>query len=119
MYRKNTKIINQKRSLFHAMRSANGGFTFVELIMVLAIFGIFTSIIVFNYSNFNGAITLQNLAHDIALQINQVQKTAISGANNPLVGFWQEYHPRYGVYFQHPSNNAQTLSTPEKLQTFA
>ena len=68
--------------------------------MVIAIFGILSSVVLFNYGNFTSTITLQNLTHDIALQVNQAQKTAISGLGNRITGFTGGYKPTYGVYFE-------------------
>ncbi len=95
------------------------GFTFVELIVVIAIFGILSSVVLFNYGNFNSAITLQNLAHDIALQIDQAQKTAISGQNNVLLPSFSSspgpggFSPRYGVYFENPGSSVN-IDDPSK-----
>ncbi len=95
------------------------GFTFIELMVVIAIFGIIAGIVLFNYSGFQSNITLDNLSHDIALQINQAQKIAISGQTNVrLPSFTSSvggFHPRYGVYFQNPANTTNlNLDNPPK-----
>ncbi len=62
-------------------------------------------------------MTLDNLSHDIALQINQAQKIAISGENNKFVSLWpQGEAPRYGVYFENPTDHqtSQVLSETAK-----
>jgi len=101
---------------FHVARSmlpGNKGFTFVELIVVIAIFGILSSVILFNFKNFTSAVTLQNLAHDVALQINQAQKVAISGQTVTLFSSTPAgFHPRYGAYFE--SGAGVHLTTPAK-----
>lgn len=75
----------------------NRGFTYVELIVVLSIFAIMSSIAIFNYGKFQAKVDIRNLANDIALQIVQAQKDAMSGKwnINALTG-WK---PSYGVYF--------------------
>lgn len=89
--------------------------TYVELIVVLAIFGTMSSILLFKYGDFDKQISLQNTAQDIALQIITAQKSAISGKipntgeagstiiNNPVntnydpvLPLWK---PAYGMFF--------------------
>ena len=98
------------------------GMTYVELIVVLAIFGTMSSILLFRYGDFDKQISLQNTAQDIAIQIITAQKSAISGKipnvgeagstiiNNPVntnydpaLPLWK---PAYGVFLNisDPSN---------------
>lgn len=98
------------------------GMTYVELIVVLAIFGTMSSILLFRYGDFDKQISLQNTAQDIALQIITAQKSAIAGKipntgeagstviNNPVnpnydpgLPLWK---PAYGMFFSisDPSN---------------
>jgi len=78
------------------IRNYNAGMTYVELIVVLSIFGIMSSIILFNYGKFQAKVDIKNLASDIALKIVQAQKDAMSGKIqiNPFTTA-----PAYGVYF--------------------
>lgn len=98
------------------------GMTYVELIVVLAIFGTMSSILLFRYGDFDKQISLQNTAQDIALQIITAQKSAISGKipnvgeagstviNNPVNPSYDPilppWKPSYGVFFSisDPSN---------------
>lgn len=76
---------------------SNKGMTYVELIVVLAIFSIMSSIIMFNYQDFQSKIEVKSLANDIALKIVQAQKDAMSGKLTPnSLDVWK---PSYGVYF--------------------
>lgn len=73
--------------------------TYVELIVVLSIFSVMSSIVLFNYGKFQAKVDIKNLANDIALKLVEAQKTAMSGkvpANFPSVDPWR---PTYGVYF--------------------
>ena len=63
----------------------NQGFTFVELIVVIAIFSIMAGIVIFNARDFGDSIALQNLAQDIALQLKKAQNDGSSGRFN--IGF--------------------------------
>ena len=71
--------------------------TYVELIVVLSIFSVMSSIILFNYSSFQAKVDIKNLASDIALKIVQAQKEALSGKLQPLIS--TGWNPSYGVYF--------------------
>ncbi len=97
------KIQNSK----FIVRNWNSGMTYVELIVVLAIFAIMATVVLFKYSDFGRQISLQNLSQDIALNVVQAQKFALSGkqpaiptAGSNIVpyitGGWK---PAYGVYF--------------------
>lgn len=79
------------------IRNCNKGMTYVELIVVLSIFAIMSSVILFNYSGFQAKVDIKTLASDIALKIVEAQKSAMSGKwdSNALPG-WK---PAYGVYF--------------------
>lgn len=60
------KIITQKQQ----------GFTLVEFIVIMSIFAIMVGVVLFNFTTFRSRVTLDNLAHDIALSIRQVQTSA-------------------------------------------
>ena len=78
----------------------NKGMTYVELITVSPIFSILSSVIMFDYVNFQDKVDLKNLASQIALQIVQAQKAATSGL---LLGVPNTWRPSYGIYFFNPS----------------
>lgn len=104
-------IKSRKAKLFGFLScgaSATRGFTLIELIVVISIFSIISSIVLFRASDFNRKIAIQNLAQDIALTIKQAQVYASSGKTS---GFFGSNPPSYGVYFQ--------LSTPTAFNYFA
>lgn len=78
----------------------NRGMTYVELIVVLSIFSIMSSIVIFNYGKFQAKINIKVLANDIALKIVQAQKESMAGkwppVNKTPIAGWK---PSYGVYF--------------------
>ena len=82
----------------------NRGFTYVELIVVLSIFAIMTSIVIFNYGAYQAKVDIKVLANDIALQIVQAQKDAMSGKLNTSAALLNipGWKPSYGVYFFDP-----------------
>jgi len=76
-------------------RNLQAGFSLLEMIMVLTVFGLITSIVTYNYGSFNNQITLTNLAYEIAMQIREAQvfSMGVRGANNT-------FDSHYGVYFK-------------------
>jgi prepilin-type N-terminal cleavage/methylation domain-containing protein len=97
LFKKNNRTDITKKLNF------SSGVTFIELIVVISIFAIISSVVLFNFSDFSSAIATQNLAHDIALRIKSAQTNAISGKQegaliaNGLVD--STYRPSYGIHF--------------------
>lgn len=75
----------------------NRGMTYVELIVVLSIFAIMTSTLLFNYGAFQANVDIKVLANDIALKIVEAQKAALFGELS--VSSSIDWKPSYGVYF--------------------
>lgn len=72
------------------------GFTIVEMLIVIGIFGVLTAVVVFQYGNFNSQTILTNMAYEVALTARQAQVYALGvrgreGDDN--------FDNRYGVYF--------------------
>jgi len=82
--------------------------TYVELIVVLSIFAVMTSVVLFNYGTFQATVDIKNLASDIALNIVEAQKSSLSGLLPPpsqqaqIDSTWK---PSYGVYFSTADNS--------------
>ncbi len=91
----------------------NRGMTYVELIIVMSIFGIMSSIVLFNYGRFQANVDIRNLANDIAMKIVEAQKSALSGNIPPVAQqitlsaspFAKNWKPAYGIYFTKPASN--------------
>jgi len=93
------KIFNKKLSPSFWKR----GMTYVELIVVLSIFSLISSVVLFNYGFFQSKVDIKNLASDVALQITQAQKDAISGkVDSQASASWK---PAYGVQFDTTADN--------------
>ncbi len=107
--------------------SQNKGMTYLELIVVLTIFAIVSSVVIFNYKSFQAKVDINNLIDDVALRIVGAQKNAISGKLSPLTSdiTWK---PAYGVYFKASSSkdfiyftdvdNSGHCSSPQCLYPF-
>lgn len=85
----------------------NKGFSLIEMLVVVAIFFILTSVTVFNYNSFDNNITITNLAYEIALSIRESQVLSLG-----VRGVGGEFNIRYGVYFN-------TTEDSQKFITFA
>ncbi|MFA5791797.1 MAG: type II secretion system protein [Candidatus Paceibacterota bacterium] len=95
--------IKRNRSL-----SAQSGMSYVELIVVLSIFSTLSSVVIFNYGDFQSRIDIKNLASDIALKIVEAQKSSLSGFLPPLSQQTQissTWKPSYGVYINKVTDN--------------
>ncbi|MCX6753267.1 MAG: type II secretion system protein [Candidatus Nomurabacteria bacterium] len=103
-------MIKKIKNLKKTYKNFQGGMTYIELIVVLTIFGIMSSVLIFNYSTFTNQVDLQNLSQDIALQIVSAQKASLSGKIPGLgeagtdiisanISNGVEWKPAYGVYF--------------------
>src|SRR3989339_2191712 len=82
----------------------NGGMSYIELIVVLSIFSAMTSIVLFNYGDFQARVDIKNLASDIALKVVEAQKMSLSGQSPPqeqynLIASPSTWKPSYGVSF--------------------
>ena len=95
------------------LKNKNLGMTFLELIVVLGIFGAISATVLFNYSDFSSNVDLQNLAQDIALQIKKTQTDSVSGriptltdAQNQNIGALvpSDWTPSYGTVFTTTAN---------------
>jgi type II secretory pathway pseudopilin PulG len=105
----------------------NAGMSYVELIVVLSIFAVISSIVIFNYGDFQAKVDIKNLASDIALQVVQAQKSSLSGLLPTSGGYGPDWKPSYGVYFDITTpkqfiyfvdlNNANGYETGEALNT--
>lgn len=80
----------------------NNGMTYVEIIVVLSIFFVMTSIILFNYREFQAKVDIKNFASDIASKVVEAQKSSLVGKLPPSShqpANPARWKPSYGVYF--------------------
>jgi len=97
------KIQNEKqRPVRPSAGRKQAGMTYVELIVVLGIFAVMSTIVVFNYGEFQAKVDVKNLASDIALKVVEAQKSSLSG-KLPFPTPQSTWKPAYGVYFNSSS----------------
>lgn len=93
--------------------SKQKGFTMVELLVVIFIVGVISSLVMFNYKSFRSDVSVENLAQDIGLSIRRAQVYAVStkGADNTTF-------PSYGVHFN-ITGSSPILGTEKAFVIFA
>ena len=91
------------------LNTSEKGFTLIEFVVIMSIFGIMASISLFNFSGFSSNISLSNLTHDVALVIRQAQ---VSGISNSSLDNDPEKPTLRGIYMPYdlPVNDGRFLS---------
>ena len=91
------KVVSSKTFERNLINNHSAGMSLVELIVVLGIFAVLSTVVIFNYKDFQDRVDIKNLGSDIALKIVEAQKLSVNGMRHTLAGLnWQ---PSYGVYF--------------------
>jgi len=90
-------------------KNGNKGMTLIELVVVLAIFVVISSIIVFNYSNFRSTTSTQNLANDVALSIREAQSNAIG-----VRGINSDFQYGHGIHFTTSTDTSNIVAGSNK-----
>jgi prepilin-type N-terminal cleavage/methylation domain-containing protein len=76
----------------------NRGFSFIELIISIAVFTLITSAMLVSFSRLQGDVSLTNLAYDTALTIRQAQSYGVQVRGRDLSGSLS-FDSGYGVRF--------------------
>ena len=123
------------------INNKKNGFTLIELMVIVAIMLIMTSVIFFNYNKFNSDMLLNNFAYDLSLSIRQAQvygvatkesSSATAGGAVDSSTHSSSFLYAYGVHFDiasstnfklfvdnvHPSFGTYDTSPDEALQTY-
>lgn len=74
------------------------GVTLIEMLVVIAIFGMISSVLLFNYSDFSTGVSLKNLTQDVALTLRKAQTYATSVQSLPNGSLTTDF-PSYGMSF--------------------
>lgn len=112
---KNIMFVFKKLTAKSNQQTASSGFTIIELVTVIAIFGIMASIVLFKFQTFTTRVDMNNLAQDIALRIVGAQKASISGVQNASTLVDNTLIPSYGIYF----GNGDANGTDKQFVYFA
>lgn len=84
-------------------KRTTAGFSLLELIVVIGIFVVLTSTLLFNYNKFGNRLTIDILAHQIAGWVRDAQVSAMS-VRLDRVGSGK--YPGYGVHFDATPSDA-------------
>jgi prepilin-type N-terminal cleavage/methylation domain-containing protein len=95
-----------------AIKNSQNGFTLIEMLVVIAIFGVVASVLLLHYSDFSTDVAVKNLAEEIGLSVRKAQSYAtsvrsIDGTNSIL----SDTFPAYGISFSTQSSSS-TLYDP-------
>jgi prepilin-type N-terminal cleavage/methylation domain-containing protein len=93
------------------IRNCQSGMTFIELIVVIGIFATLTTVVLLKFGDFSSAISIRNLANDIASRAVGAQTSAVSG-RQISVAFFKA--PSYGLYF-----DISSAANQKKFKYFA
>ncbi|HTH93306.1 MAG TPA: prepilin-type N-terminal cleavage/methylation domain-containing protein [Candidatus Paceibacterota bacterium] len=88
------------------------GFTLIEMLIVVAIFAVVATVLLFHYSDFNTAIAVRDLAQEMGLSVRKAQTYATSVRSiDGGGGILSDTFPAYGVSFS-TNTTAATLYDP-------
>lgn len=80
--------------------SKTNGFGLIELMVSISIMAIIMAVVIARHDSFNGVILLRSQAYEIALQLREVQLSAVSATSRA-----GEYRSNLGVYFTSTNRN--------------
>ncbi len=95
------------------------GVTLIELIVVVVIFSIISSVLLFNYSDFSTNVSIRNLSQDIALTVRKVQTyaTSVQSLNNTTMD--TRSFPSYGISFSLENTSGPFQPNKKRFVVFA
>jgi type II secretory pathway pseudopilin PulG len=85
----------------------------LELLTVIAIVGILTTMVLGNYNAFGGQIILRTLAYDMALSLREAQTYGVSVRRSEVSAF----SSGYGIHYDTTQKNTYTLYTDAYVQS--
>lgn len=88
------------------LKTKKRGFTLAELLVVMAIATILTTILVVQQNSWNDQLTVNTQAYELALMVRQAQIYSLGVKVDPL-GQNDKFNVSYGVYFN--NNNTQYI----------
>lgn len=84
------------------------GFTVIELIVVISIFGIITGVLLFNYRDFQKSTDYKLFIQEVALALKSQQQASMSGVIkiDPQERLYPtaDWRPSYGMFFEANTN---------------
>ncbi|HEC94181.1 MAG TPA: prepilin-type N-terminal cleavage/methylation domain-containing protein [Candidatus Kaiserbacteria bacterium] len=93
----------------HTSITSSKGFTLVEMLIVIAIIGVVTAVVVTGQHSFERSVILTNTTYDIALSIREAQAYGFSGKSATNVVTAKTGRYAYGVDFNLVTPNTYTF----------
>lgn len=96
---------------FHSKYSprVSRGFTLIELIVVIAIFTVITSVVLAKYNTYNSSAPFANASEDIVLSLRQAQVYGVGVKRSAGGCVGGNFECPYGVYFSNSSTERSDL----------
>lgn len=101
------------------IKKTQSGLTVVEVMVVVAIFALVTSVLFFNFSKFTTNVSLKNLAQEIALMVRKAQTYATGVHNLDGISVSSTQFPSYGISFSTSTSGGAYAPTNKKFVLFA
>ncbi len=116
--------IKNKKNLSCLTNSLQAGVTLIEMVVVVGIIALVSSVIIFNYSDFSTNVSLRNLSQDIALSVRKAQTYATSVHTlEGLSGVSTRTYKGYGISFAvapaYSTSNDEYLPNSKQFILFA
>ncbi len=104
-----------------AIKTLQKGFTLIEMLIVVAIFAVVATVLLFNYSDFSTSVGVRNLAQEIGLSVRKAQSYATSVRTiNGTSGVLSNTYPAFGIAFSVDAGAAQKYGpTKNNFDLFA
>jgi prepilin-type N-terminal cleavage/methylation domain-containing protein len=96
------------------IRSKQSGVTLIELIVVISIVALISSVLMFNYSDFSTNVSLRGLSQEVALAIRKAQTYATS-VHSAGTGSY----PAYGISFSVQDPGGSYEPSKKQFELFA
>lgn len=96
-----------------AIKNSQAGVTLIEMIVVVGIIAVISSVMIFNYSDFSTNVSIRNLTQEIALSARKAQTYATSVRPvDALNGLSSRTFSGYGISFSTDSSTGGNESFP-------
>lgn len=100
------KTPSMKRPSFFLKQTKRAGFTIAELIIIIAIFTIITTVALLDQNRLNSGVLMTNLAYETALSVREAQVYGVGVRN---FGSENEFGGQFGTYFDMISSDRIVL----------
>jgi prepilin-type N-terminal cleavage/methylation domain-containing protein len=108
MFKSSITTRNRKDKNFHSIQNQRG-FTVMELIMVVVIIGIISSVAVFNHLDLQDQLEISNDAQMIVLNIREVRIMALSVRETLGGDFDNRFKRGHGLYFNREAGSESSF----------